>query len=913
MMPSFEEFYGAIHGRDPFPWQSRLARLVVDEGWPAEIGVPTGLGKTATLDIAVWALSVQADVEPSRRTAPTRIWYVVNRRLLVDAASDHADRMGRLLSDPNGSDGVHGGAGGRRTLQRIGDALRSIGGGGDEALFVRRLRGGIADRARPAHTGQPAIICATVPMYGSRLLFRGYGVSRGMWPIEAALAGTDSVVLLDEAHLAQPLQRLVVVAQECDARRTGVLRPPGRFVPDPETVLPEARMAPRLVNLTATGAGGSARFDLGADDLAHPIVAQRLNAAKPTELVETRMRSLAGEIASRMVGLVEAGSGPAAVVGFVNTPATARAVAAEIGKAIGRGAEVLVLTGQIRDPEADEIRAALLDQSGGGVAAMPMPTPRSTSLFVVATQTLEVGADVDFDYLVSETAGVRALTQRLGRLNRLGVRPHARAILVHPVDRKSTPPYGSEPDEVWARLTGREQPVDLSPGKVAELLGEASDQPPYMPELLPSHMWEFAKTAIPPSDAAPPDVFFSGLEDSGWRVSVCWRAAPPGIGESPSPRTGEQEFVEVPIGEMRAFLESRPLAGGVVLDSDGVARSLAPDSLRPGERLILAAVSGGYGHGWNPESDAEVLDLSPFLYGEVLLVETVLSNALGRGVSADERALLATLEAQPDDVPDPERDAVIAEKVASILAAAPPPPGLPARFFGAFKGDDVEVERIGDGETALLRWPRPVTFSRSEALDELSIASPATLDDHLRDVGEAAAATARAVGFSNQLVEAVRRGGLYHDLGKTDPRFQRWLGADQELLAKSDAPRWRWERLREAAGWPRGGRHELVSLQLLDGVDPAMRDLELVRHLIASHHGWGRPLVPAARFGSPVGVDVEVLGIRVSGTSDPGDWRWDQADRFRALCERFGYWGLALLETVVRQADHRVSAIADVQ
>ena len=45
---------------------------------------------------------------------------------------------------------------------------------------------------------------------------------------------------------------------------------------------------------------------------------------------------------------------------------------------------------------------------------------REHHLVVVATQTLEVGADVDAEFLVTEACGVRALTQRLGRLNRLG-------------------------------------------------------------------------------------------------------------------------------------------------------------------------------------------------------------------------------------------------------------------------------------------------------------------------------------------------------------------------------------------------------------------------------------------------------------------------------------------------------------
>src|SRR5690606_37583739 len=49
----------------------------------------------------------------------------------------------------------------------------------------------------------PAVIIATVDQFGSRMLFRGYGTSERLAPIDAALVATDSWLVVDEAHLAR--------------------------------------------------------------------------------------------------------------------------------------------------------------------------------------------------------------------------------------------------------------------------------------------------------------------------------------------------------------------------------------------------------------------------------------------------------------------------------------------------------------------------------------------------------------------------------------------------------------------------------------------------------------------------------------------------------------------------------------
>ncbi|MCY4506886.1 MAG: type I-U CRISPR-associated helicase/endonuclease Cas3, partial [Acidobacteria bacterium] len=203
-MPAFAEFYRALNSeRDPFPWQRRLAEQVAaTEQWPAEVGVPTGLGKTACLDIAVWWLASQADRQPAKRTAPTRIWWVVNRRLLVDSTAEHAEWIAQVLADPDAANVV---GRDREVVMSVAQRLTSLYAATDTSpLDVIRLRGGVASRT-PTDPSQPTVLLCTLPMYGSRLLFRGYGSNQRLRVVDAAMAGTDSLVLLDEAHLAPHL------------------------------------------------------------------------------------------------------------------------------------------------------------------------------------------------------------------------------------------------------------------------------------------------------------------------------------------------------------------------------------------------------------------------------------------------------------------------------------------------------------------------------------------------------------------------------------------------------------------------------------------------------------------------------------------------------------------------------------
>ncbi len=92
-------------------------------------------------------------------------------------------------------------------------------------------------------------------------------------------------------------------------------------------------------------------------------------------------------------------------------------------------------------------------------------------------------------------------------------------------------------------------------------------------------------------------------------------------------------------------------------------------------------------------------------------------------------------------------------------------------------------------------------------------------------------------------------------------------------------------------------------------------DVELVLHLIATHHGWCRPFAPVVD--DRIAADDPRRRVSLTlpdGRALVGDAVTDMealdsgvGERFWSLVRRFGWWGLAYLEAVLRLADARRS------
>lgn len=91
---NFPKLFEELTGARPFPWQAALFADFIEGKIPESANLPTGLGKTSI--VAIWLCAVA--IAPGQ--IPRRLVYVVNRRTVVDQTTAEAERLRDGLKKP---------------------------------------------------------------------------------------------------------------------------------------------------------------------------------------------------------------------------------------------------------------------------------------------------------------------------------------------------------------------------------------------------------------------------------------------------------------------------------------------------------------------------------------------------------------------------------------------------------------------------------------------------------------------------------------------------------------------------------------------------------------------------------------------------------------------------------------------
>ena len=82
---------GTKEGPEPLKWQIRLFEQLCANDVPKVCDLPTGMGKTSIIHL--WMLALRHQIFEKKPRLPTRLVYVVDRRTVVDQATDIAERI----------------------------------------------------------------------------------------------------------------------------------------------------------------------------------------------------------------------------------------------------------------------------------------------------------------------------------------------------------------------------------------------------------------------------------------------------------------------------------------------------------------------------------------------------------------------------------------------------------------------------------------------------------------------------------------------------------------------------------------------------------------------------------------------------------------------------------------------------
>jgi len=861
----FRTAFEALRGIRPFPWQEDLYVRFFSRGeFPFSANLPTGLGKTSV--VAIWLVALAH--YPER--VPRRLVYVVNRRTVVDQTTSEIESLRRNLRAACLFEPLS-----RLCALPLND--------GEPPLAISTLRGQFADnREWSADPTRPAAVVGTVDMIGSRLLFRGYGIGFKARPLHAGFLGQDILLVHDEAHLEPAFQALLDAISK-EQRRCKEF---GKF---------------HQIVLTATSRTESQEqsFELTEDEKKPPqnlpeppseplhVVWQRLKAKKGLRFHSEKRSEIVKRIAVLAIRHEECKKAVLICVRTVEDVEAVRSILTD--KKSGVPAEqVQVLTGTLRGLERDR----LAKDDRVFCRFLLNGPPEEKTVYLVCTSAGEVGVDISADHMVCDLTPLDSMMQRLGRVNRRG-EGAAEVDLVYEAD--PDPKKESEAFEKarWKTLGilrklpdcesadgGRHDasPLALRNSEISEEERKAAFTPE--PVILPASdilfdSWALTTIRGKLPGRPPVEPYLHGLTE--WEppeTYVAWRSEVGLIiGDLLDQYKPDDLLEDYPLNphellrdrsdrilkQLKKITERRGDAPVWILDEDGavqptVLSAIADKKQIENRTVLLAPSAGGLDKGFLNGDSKEANDVADELFeahGKCRRLRVWDNEA-----KPPDMRLIRTIDVQPYADDEEEQEAVSGHRY--------------------WRWYELPTSAEGDGSKAAARaveW-----------------------HVHTNDVLKNTQIIVERLPLSEELRKAVVLAAKFHDCGKRRELFQRILGnLRTDLVLAKSGKRARSFVLPETYRHEFGSLLDLTSEKEFSELSDEMKDLVL--HLVAAHHGRARPCFPAdeAFDPDPNGRDVTTISVEVPR-------------RFARLQRRYGRWGLAYLESLLRAADYAASA-----
>lgn len=907
--------FEALTGNSPFPWQCELYKQFMSSdpvhNIPSDCRIPTGLGKTRVIVIWVIALANGGIV-------PRRLVYVVNRRTVVDQSTHDVKEVKKRLKYPDDYPEY------ASTLRELAERLTRLAGVLDPEigpLAVSTLRGQLTEtREWWQNPARPAVVVGTIDLIGSRLLFQGYRAGFKYRPLYAGFLGQDALVVHDEAHLEPAFQRVVEAITDEQNRESA-------------TSMENRRL--RVMALTATPRTGAVKpFELTKPEEEGHVAAvrDRLFAEKGLKTYQVNRDEVVKTIAKLALRHKETGG---AILVFVRTVQAVTEVRTLLTNKKTGGvepAQVQVLTGTIRGYERDKLPTDEVFARFLSAPTQDQEPNAQRTVYLLCTSAGEVGVDLSATHLICDLTPIDSLIQRFGRVNRRGKGPAAEIDLVYETDPDSKKDDGFEKAR-WATravLENRElfsacawnaERHDVSPaalGKMTKKLSKEQLAAAFSPNptILPASdilfdAWALTTIGKPLVDTLLPGrppvaEYLHGVEDKeqcdthfAWRDEVPHTALILGLhgDDRQESLTNLEQYLDAYPLKPHEFLTERTFQA---------VHHMKDFAKRVGDfPAWIVDVWGGI-------SLSTIAELSKW--------DT--ANLIDRTIVLPPKAGGLTREGLLD--PQVTFDEQLSYDVADDFRGRVTRPRV--RFLATTTDGEVTWSMpLGSGPAfderpnsrayipGMTRLPplllkegeeecnhRLVAFVASSQADDddsqsLHACKSVDLRTHLSDAEREAVAISDALGLPPELRRPLLIAARFHDLGKWRDVWQRSIGNTDtnNPLAKSGAS--------GVLHGLNGYRHEFGSLLDIemkeDFKNLAPGEQELALHLITTHHGRGRPYFPEDESSDPQrGEDVVSRVAR------------EIPRRFARLQRKYGRWGLAYLESLLRAADYAASA-----